>query len=121
MRTKMRDHLNRAGAGEFDLKHSPGGMVDIEFIAQFLVLLHAHKSAQALCRWPDNLRIFAACKDLGLLSEIEAKALTDAYCRLRDAAHRLTLNKQPRIVSEQLFIEERRAVLAIWQNLFGEL
>ena len=41
MRQKMRDHLLKAGEGEFDLKAVPGGMVDIEFIAQYLVLAHA--------------------------------------------------------------------------------
>ncbi|MCW8995144.1 MAG: bifunctional [glutamate--ammonia ligase]-adenylyl-L-tyrosine phosphorylase/[glutamate--ammonia-ligase] adenylyltransferase [Psychromonas sp.] len=119
MRAKMRKHLNRAGDGQFDLKQSPGGMVDIEFIAQYLVLVNAHYAAQALCRWSDNLRIFASCKDLGFLSASEEKSLTDAYCHIRDAAHRLTLNKQSRIVSDQLFVEERKAVQLLWQKLFA--
>ena len=119
MRTKMRKHLNRAQEGQFDLKQSPGGMVDIEFIAQYLVLKNARQSAEMLCRWSDNLRIFATSRELGLLTEIEEKALTDAYCHIRDAAHRLTLNKQTRIVSDKLFIEERKAVQAVWQKFFG--
>ncbi len=118
MRSKMRKHLNRAKKGQFDLKQSPGGMVDIEFIAQYLVLINAHQSPKELCKWSDNLRIFETCKDLCLLTAAEEKALSDAYCHLRDAAHRLTLNKQTRIVSDQLFVEERKAVLEIWQNLF---
>ena len=119
MRAKMRKHLNRAEEGQFDLKQSPGGMVDIEFIAQYLVLMNAQQSVKELCEWSDNLRIFATSRELGLLTEIEEKALTDAYCHIRDAAHRLTLNKQPRIVSDQLFIEERKAVQAIWYKLLG--
>ena len=119
MRIKMRKHLNRAEDGEFDLKQSPGGMVDIEFIAQYLVLINARQSGKPLCRWSDNLRIFATCRELGLLTAGEEKALSDAYCHIRDAAHRLTLNKQTRIVSAQLFTEERKAVQAVWQKLFG--
>ncbi|WP_415225712.1 bifunctional [glutamate--ammonia ligase]-adenylyl-L-tyrosine phosphorylase/[glutamate--ammonia-ligase] adenylyltransferase [Psychromonas sp.] len=116
MRGKMRKHLNRAKKGEFDLKQSPGGMVDIEFIAQYLVLINACQSPQELCNWSDNLRIFATCKDLALLTPVEEKSLTDAYCHLRDAAHRLTLNKQSRIVSDKLFVDERKAVLKIWHK-----
>lgn len=119
MRTKMRAHLNRAKAEQFDLKQSSGGMVDIEFIAQYLVLVNAHQSPKVQCQWSDNLRIFEVNKELGFLTEIEEKALNNAYCCIRDAAHRLTLNKQSRIVSDQLFIEERKSVLAIWQKLFG--
>lgn len=118
MRDKMRRHLNRAGEGLFDLKQSPGGMVDIEFIAQYLVLVNACESPQDLCKWSDNLRIFETCKNLGLLTATEEKALSDAYCHIRDAAHRLTLNKQSRIVSDQLFVEERQAVQKIWHHLF---
>jgi len=118
MRDKMRRHLNRAGKGQFDLKQSPGGMVDIEFIAQYLVLVNACKSPQALCKWSDNLRIFETCKALGLLTATEEKALRDAYCHIRDASHRLTLNKQSRIVSDQLFVSERQAVQKIWHHLF---
>lgn len=118
MRVKMRKHLNRAKAGEFDLKHSPGGMVDIEFIAQYLLLVNASSSPRSLCKWSDNLRIFASCRELGLLTETQEKALCEAYCNIRDAAHRLTLNKQTRIVSDRLFTEERKAVLKIWHSLF---
>lgn len=118
MRDKMRNHLNRAKAGQFDLKQSTGGLVDIEFIAQYLVLVNASQSPLKLCKWSDNLRIFAACRELALLTLDEEKALSNAYCHIRDEGHRLTLNKQSRIVSDQLFKEERQAVQQVWHNLF---
>lgn len=118
MRLKMQKHLNKAKEGQFDLKQSSGGMVDIEFIAQYLVLKNATLYPKQLCRWSDNLRIFASCKELGLLSATQENALTDAYCHLRDTAHRLTLNKQTRIVSDTLFTEERKAVQEIWKKIF---
>jgi len=120
MRKKMRDHLNRAEVGQFDLKQSPGGMVDIEFIAQYLVLANAAKADRSLCRWSDNLRIFATCKELGLLSGKQEKDLIDAYCEIRDAAHRLTLNKETRLVDETGFEESCQAVIDIWEQFLGE-
>ena len=117
MRTKMRQHLNRAGIDQFDLKQSPGGMVDIEFIAQYLVLANAHQFPELLTKWSDNLRIFHACQQTELLTEQQTLQLIDAYCHIRDAAHRLTLNKEARVVGADLFVEERLAVTVIWQQL----
>jgi len=119
MRRKMRKHLNRAKEGEFDLKQSPGGMVDIEFIAQYLVLAHACRCDPVLCKWSDNLRIFETCQNLGLLTEEEEEALTSAYCALRDEAHRLTLNKKIRIISGTKFVQERKNIIKIWNKLLG--
>ncbi|MEH6453438.1 MAG: bifunctional [glutamate--ammonia ligase]-adenylyl-L-tyrosine phosphorylase/[glutamate--ammonia-ligase] adenylyltransferase, partial [Psychromonas sp.] len=116
MRDKMRQHLNRASKDEFDLKQSPGGMVDIEFIAQYLVLANTYQVGPELCKWSDNLRIFESCKNLGLLTAEEEQGLTDAYCKMRDAAHRLSLNKQPRIISAELFNDEKQFVKKIWHN-----
>lgn len=116
MRTKMRKHLSREKEGQFDLKQSPGGMVDIEFLAQYLVLAYACRCGKKLCRWSDNLRIFETCRRLGLLTAEEEKKLTDAYCALRDAAHRLTLNKKMRIVKDDQFIQERQNVIKIWHK-----
>jgi len=119
MRVKMRNHLNRAKEHQFDLKQSPGGMVDIEFIAQYLVLAHAHQYPELLTKWSDNLRIFEACQQVGLLTDQQTQQLIESYCHIRDAAHRLTLGKETRIVSAEWFIEEKKAVIAIWDLLFG--
>ena len=119
MRHKMRGHLNRAKTAQFDLKQSPGGMVDIEFIAQFLVLDNASKTDHLLCKWSDNLRIFKVCRELKILTEEQESSLANAYCALRDMAHRLTLNKKTRIVDESCFIKERTIVIKIWEQFLG--
>ena len=119
MRMKMRNHLNRAKLGEFDLKQSPGGMVDIEFIAQYLVLANAYQFPELLTKWSDNLRIFTACQQAGLLNESETTTLIDAYCHIRDAAHRLALSNQSRIVDEVHFSTDRKAIEALWEMLFA--
>ncbi|WP_417697415.1 bifunctional [glutamate--ammonia ligase]-adenylyl-L-tyrosine phosphorylase/[glutamate--ammonia-ligase] adenylyltransferase [Psychromonas sp.] len=120
MRNKMRTHLNRATAGQFDLKQSPGGMVDIEFIAQYLVLAYAHQHPELLTQWSDNLRIFNACREAGLLTEKQTTQLSNAYCHIRDTAHRLTLGKEARITVVDQFAEEREWVVAIWKQLFNQ-
>ena len=81
MRQKMRDHLLKASDGMFDSKQSPGGIVDIEFIAQYLVLANAHEYPE-LTIWSDNA-------DFGVLLSFEpypamsAQHLTPNHCLLR--------------------------------------
>lgn len=116
MRTKMRVHLNKAKCNEFDLKHSRGGMVDIEFIAQYLVLANAHKIGATLCQWSDNLRIFESCKNAKLISENEEKTLVNTYCAIRNASHRLTLNNRPCIIKKQVLDIDPLPVIEIWNK-----
>lgn len=93
MRQKMRDHLLKASDGMFDLKQSPGGIADIEFIAQYLVLANAHEYPE-LTIWSDNVRIFGVLAELELLPMMSAQHLTQTYCLLRDENHRLTLQQK---------------------------
>ena len=93
MRQKMRDHLLKANEGIFDLKQSLGGIADIEFIAQYLVLANAHEYPE-LTIWSDNVRIFGILAELELLPMMSAQHLTQTYCLLRDENHRLTLQQK---------------------------
>ena len=117
MRDKMRAHLLRGGDGEYDLKQGVGGMTDIEFIAQYLVLAHAQSEPQVMTRWSDNVRIFDACVAVGLLDEAQARQLTAAYLAIRDLAHRCTLSGRSRIVADSELVAERSWVAALWQQL----
>jgi len=116
MRLKMREHLLRGNGEAFDLKQSAGGMVDVEFIAQYLVLAHSGQYP-ILSRYSDNLRIFESAVDLGLLKEQQGKLLTSAYIAIRDESNRLTMQKQTRLVGDSFLKEERQQVIAIWQEL----
>ncbi|WP_349920977.1 bifunctional [glutamate--ammonia ligase]-adenylyl-L-tyrosine phosphorylase/[glutamate--ammonia-ligase] adenylyltransferase [Aeromonas veronii] len=120
MRHKMRDHLLKASEGEFDLKQSPGGMVDIEFIAQYLVLAHASGEPDALTRWSDNVRIFDECVMAGVLTLEQAEGLKHAYLEIRNLGHRLNLSEISRKVSDDQLLPERSLVEAVWQQLLGE-
>ncbi len=115
MREKMRAHLGNKHRERFDLKADAGGITDIEFIAQYLVLGHAHHKPK-LTRWSDNVRILELLAQNDIMDEQEARALTHAYTTLRDALHHLALQEQPGHVPETEFAEEREQVSASWQK-----
>lgn len=119
MRAKMRQHLLRGTAEQFDLKQGAGGMTDIEFMAQYLVLAHAEAHPERLTRWSDNVRIFDECVLCELLSLQEAERLKAAYLAIRDRAHRCTLSGLSRIVDGGELVTERQWVSALWQRLLA--
>lgn len=119
MRQKMVQHLAPTQADKFDLKNSSGGITDIEFIAQYLVLRFSHQYP-ALTRWSDNVRIFELMAKYQVMDEEEAQALTHAYVTLRNELHHLALQALPAIVDNNCFIVEREHVLKSKQKWLGE-
>ena len=117
MRDKMRAHLLRGTAEQYDLKQGAGGMTDIEFMAQYLVLAYAEAHPDTMTRWSDNVRIFDTCAEEGLLTDEESARLKKAYLAIRDMAHRCTLSGQSRIVEGGELLAERQWVTALWQKL----
>ncbi|MBI6529272.1 bifunctional [glutamate--ammonia ligase]-adenylyl-L-tyrosine phosphorylase/[glutamate--ammonia-ligase] adenylyltransferase [Proteus vulgaris] len=119
MRKKMVQHLAPTQADKFDLKNSSGGITDIEFIAQYLVLRFSHQYP-ALTRWSDNVRIFELMAKYQVMDEEGAQALTHAYVTLRNELHHLALQALPAIVDNNCFIVEREHVLKSKQKWLGE-
>jgi glutamate-ammonia-ligase adenylyltransferase len=117
MRSKMQGHLSRETEDVLDLKQSPGGMVDIEFIAQYLVLLHTQHYPE-LSKWTDNVRIFESCAELGLLKPEQAQGLTQSYLDIRDECHRCGLQGVPRLAKKAEFKQDLSVVTNTWQQLF---
>lgn len=122
MRIKMQKHLGTSQwqqqAGKFHLKQDAGGIIDIEFLAQFAVLAYSHEYP-SLTKWSDNVRIFAEVAALGIWEEQTCQNLTDAYLRIRAATHQLALAEQSLLVDESLWIETRTLVQNQWQHLMG--
>ncbi|MBC7750289.1 MAG: bifunctional [glutamate--ammonia ligase]-adenylyl-L-tyrosine phosphorylase/[glutamate--ammonia-ligase] adenylyltransferase [Candidatus Saccharibacteria bacterium] len=120
MRKKMQDHLGSSKTlqenGFFHLKQDAGGIVDIEFMAQYGVLAWAN-AEPALARYSDNVRILDALATSGRLSRVDANALTDAYLRERFESHRLALAHQPLQVLAADWLDIRTTVRALWQQL----
>jgi glutamate-ammonia-ligase adenylyltransferase len=124
MRHKMIDHLSKAHTDVidpallvpgrvFDLKQDPGGIVDIEFIAQFLVLRHAGEHP-GMARWTDNVRILETAESLGLMPAEDAQALRSAYLAYRTFGHHAALQAGKAVVPGDQFVQERLAVRRIW-------
>ena len=115
MREKMRAHLGGKHRDRFDIKADEGGITDIEFITQYLVLRYAHDRPK-LTRWSDNVRILELLAQNGIMDDEEALALSRAYTTLRDALHHLALQEAPGHVAPDAFHAERELVRACWQK-----
>lgn len=116
MRQRMQDELDKSSETLFDLKQGRGGIVDIEFIAQFLVLAYAHHYP-ALCVYSDNLRILEAIAVAGLLTQTETDNLLQAYQTYRSKYHRLALQNENPLVESSCYQPQRQAVQSIWHKL----
>ena len=119
MREKMRAHQGHKHRDRFDIKTDAGGITDIEFITQYLVLRYAPLQPK-LTRWSDNVRILELLAQYAIMDEQEARALTQAYTTLRDELHHLALQEQPGNLPTDAFIAERTQVSASWQKWLME-
>lgn len=117
MREKMYAHLGSKQKGSWDIKADRGGITDIEFITQYLVLRYAHEDP-TLTRWSDNVRILELMAENGRMVEAEAQALTQAYITLRDALHHLALQELAGQASAGAFSREKSIVNTSWQHWF---
>jgi glutamate-ammonia-ligase adenylyltransferase len=119
MRAKMHDaYPSRDGL--FDLKQDAGGMIDIEFMVQYLVLRHA-------CQYPQltanvgNIALLKLCGELGLIDAGLAAAVGDAYRAMRKLQHQVRLQGQDNARVEPALVAGHAAnVIALWNAIFEE-
>ena len=120
MRQKMKDHLGSSSEqkkhGIFHLKQDAGGIVDIEFMAQYMVLAWSGANHN-LAHFSDNVRILEDAAQAGCLSSEDATALMHAYLRERAESHRLALANQSMQVSAAEWRHTREVVCKLWQRL----
>ena len=118
MRIKMRSELMKVKDGNFDLKQSSGGITDIEFIIQYLILRWANEYPD-IVEYTDNLRLLEGLVKNKLLQEDDAKILRNAYLMYRHAVHENALQGKSGIVPVSAELSEtQQSVTNIWQNLF---
>ncbi len=101
-------------AERFDVKHSPGAMVDAEFAVQYLVLLHTAAHPK-LADNVGNIALLIRAEEVGLLPLGMGQAAANAYREMRRVQHRARLNEEPTDVLMEALATERDAVLAVWQ------
>ncbi len=120
MRAKMLEgHPNSSGL--FDLKHDRGGMVDVEFIVQYLVLGWSAEFPELVNNF-GNILLLEMCARLGLIDEASAAKAVLAYRRYRALQHEIRLNAGegvPARVPLDMAEAEREAVKTLWREVFG--
>lgn len=115
MRAKMRDYLGGKKSDRFMLKQDQGGITDIEFLAQYMVLNYSAEKPK-LTRWCDNVRIFETLIAQGVMEEAQAMLLTQAYTTMRDEIHRRNLLNLDADVALDKFVALRQGVIKAWQE-----
>jgi glutamate-ammonia-ligase adenylyltransferase len=118
MREKMFEaHPNVSGL--FDVKHGRGGMIDLEFIVQFLVLLNAHAHPRLVGNL-GNIALLGISGEIGLIPVDLAEKCRNGYRELRRVQHELRLKgaKFARVPYEEV-AAHASAVRELWATVFG--
>ena len=115
MRQRMRKELDRSDARHFDLKNGAGGIGDIEFLVQYLVLSQA-KAHPDVIVFSDNIRQIDALTAAGCLEPADGARLQDCYRSYRLRQHHLALDDQPPLAGAGEFREEREFVASVWSR-----
>lgn len=114
MREKMRTHLNKPAAGRWDIKQGEGGLVDVEFLVQHAVLMHAAEHP-TVCRYTDVWRQLEALEKAGCWPATSAYALLEVQREYRAWRHRAMLRGEPMDAPEAMFQAQRKLVRDLWQ------
>ena len=115
MRKRMRKELDRSDSEVFDLKHGRGGIGDIEFLVQYLVLANAHDHPDVIF-WSDNIRQLDSLVEAGCIESQVRDALQDAYRDYRLRSHHLGLDDRSALVGQDEFRARREYVAKTWDE-----
>ncbi len=117
MRNQLRQVHGSTHPDTFDIKHDTGGMIDIEFLVQYLVL-RLSPDYPELTEWTDNVRLIQTLIETGIIHDRQAYLLKQAYLSYRMMAHRLSLQERAATIDGARFRELRAAVIRIWERFF---
>jgi [glutamine synthetase] adenylyltransferase / [glutamine synthetase]-adenylyl-L-tyrosine phosphorylase len=113
MRERMRRELSKGDAQHFDIKQDPGGIADIEFLAQYWALKWA-KEYPPVALFADTIRQLESVASAALVSQADVDLLTAAYRAYRARTHHLSLAGTAPIVAAEEFRATRAAVTGLW-------
>ena len=105
-------------ADRFDVKHSPGGMVDAEFAVQYLVLAQSGQHRELIPN-VGNIALLQRAEAAGLLPTGVGDNAAQAYRELRRVQHQARLNEETTQLPADALASQRQAVMALWQAVFG--
>jgi len=115
MRQRMRKSKDESTADRLDVKQMSGGLIDIEFIAQFSALRRGHECPEILL-FTDAIRILETLESAGIGSYDDVRALTNAYRQYREQIHADSLQRQRAMIDADRWPEQRSEVARIWQE-----
>ena len=117
MRERMHEaHPNRSGL--FDLKHDAGGMIDIEFIVQYLVLQFA-AIHPTLTNNVGNIALLKMAAEHDLIPTSLADAVADAYRLFRKKQHQIRLRGEDKArIQTEIVQPQVLAVIQLWNTIF---
>ncbi len=115
MREKIRKQRLETKRGVFNIKQGHGGMMDIEFLVQYLALSHASKHPDII-KWTDNVRLLQALAEEHLVNPYTAFGLRRAYLIFRAVVHRCNLREIPAEVPAGRFQDYKQLVMKNWKH-----
>lgn len=118
MRARMRKKLDKSDAAQFDLKQGQGGIGDIEFLVQYLVLANAAKHPSVI-QYSDNIRQLDALAQTACIDQATALQLQASYRDYRHRAHHLLLDERPTLVAQSEFVQQRQFVTDTWNSFLA--
>ena len=119
MREKMRASLGTPEGKQpeiFHIKHDTGGIVDIEFLVQYLMLAWCSEHPE-LTQWSDNIRQMEELGRAGVMAVEDAGKLRETFIALRSTIHRRALQNLNSQVAGDAFPEERNYIRAMWKKV----
>lgn len=119
MRERMRSEKSGNRKGMFDVKNGQGGIVDIEFLVQYLVLRQAPQHPELL-EWTDNVRLIQSLIEAGTFKDREAHLLREAYLSFRATVHRRSLQEKSAHLEMDRFVRLRDAITRLWDGHLQE-
>jgi len=119
MRRRMLDAHASKSDSEFDLKQDAGGIIDVEFIVQYLILAHAHRHRE-LTQNLGNIALLGIAAELGLIPRELAEPVRNAYRDYRRMQHAARLNDDKARVERAAVLRRIDAVRALWTHVFAD-
>jgi len=116
MRERLISQYGNKHPGKFDLKHDPGGLTDIEFLVQYMVLANAFRHPD-LAEWSNSIRLLEAFKKKDLIRKRYADTLLKANVSYRKTINKLNLQERPAYVGAGDFKGLRSEVMKVWDEV----
>ena len=101
-----------------NVKYARGGVVDVEFIVQYLVLAHSHEAPELLENY-GNIALLGMAAQRGFIPAEQARAAQNAYRRYRQIQHNKKLRDIARVAVDKTLLADYQAVKDLWAMVFG--